>query len=199
MGSIPLSVSNYLKSLSQEAKDLMDEIDDANDDTYYNKLLFTGSNKEKFDFNIFSTPLNFLLDIFNGKITLKKAEINQRDLNKKIEELKYNYKPKNEKEKEEINEVLMHANDMLEYQDKIVEVFRDGTFSSEHLKESDAAAYDYILEDVNNLFRKLNRWQKKNNLNLFEDFFLNHHHQLIMQKCLLILRIQMKTKNLYLR
>ena len=199
MGSIPLSVSNYLKSLSQEAKDLMDEIDDANDDTYYNKLLFIGSNKEKFDFNIFSTPLNFLLDIFNGKITLKKAEINQRDLNKKIEELKYNYKPKNEKEKEEINEVLMHANDMLEYQDKIVEVFRDGTFSSEHLKESDDAAYDYILEDVNNLFRKLNRWQKKNNLNLFEDFFLNHHHQLIMQKCLLILRTQMKTKNLYLR
>ena len=47
-------------------------------------------------------PLNFLLDIFNGKITLKKAEINQRDLNKKIEELKYNYKPKNEKEKEEM-------------------------------------------------------------------------------------------------
>ena len=95
--SIPLIISNYLKSLSQEAKDLMDEIDDANDDTYYNKLLFIGSNKEKFDFNIFSTPSNFLLDIFNAKITLKKAEINQRDLNKKIEELKFNYKPKNEK------------------------------------------------------------------------------------------------------
>ena len=171
MGSIPPSVSNYLKSLSQEAKDLMDEIDDANDDTYYNKLLFIGSNKVKFDFNIFSTPSNFLLDIFNGKITLKKAEINQRDLNKKIEELKYNYKPKNEKEKEEINEVLMHANDMLEYGDKIIEAFRDGTFSSEHLKKSDAAAYDYILEDVNNLFRKLNQWQKKKKLHLFKDFF----------------------------
>ena len=51
----------------------------------------SGSMKEKFN-------LNFLLDIFNGKITLKKAEINQRDLNKKIEELKFNYKPKNEKE-----------------------------------------------------------------------------------------------------
>ena len=73
-------------------------------------------------------PLNFLLDIFNGKITLKKAEINQRDLNKKIEELKYNYKPKNEKEKEEINEELMHANDMLEYGDKIIDAFKDGTF-----------------------------------------------------------------------
>ena len=30
IGSIPLIVSNYLKSLSQEAKDLMDEIEDAN-------------------------------------------------------------------------------------------------------------------------------------------------------------------------
>ena len=108
---------NYLKSLSQVAKDLMDEIEDANSDIDYNKLFYIDSNKEKFNFNIFSMPLNFLSDIFNGKITLKKAEINNRNLNKKIEELKYNYKPKNEKEKEEIDEVLMHANDMLEYRE----------------------------------------------------------------------------------
>ena len=111
----------------------MDEIEDADNDIDYNKLLFIGSNKEKFNFKIFSMPLNFLLDKFNGKFTLKKAEINQRDLNKKIEELKYNYKPKDEKEKEEINEVLMHANDMLEYGDKIIDAFKNGTFSSEHI------------------------------------------------------------------
>ena len=29
----------------------------------------------------------------------------------------------------------MHANDMLEYGDKIIDAFRDGTFSSEHLKK----------------------------------------------------------------
>ena len=40
VGSIPLIVSNYLKSLSQEAKDLMDEIEDANNDIDDNKLLF---------------------------------------------------------------------------------------------------------------------------------------------------------------
>ena len=50
-----------------------------------------------------------------SKITLKKAEVNQRELNEKIQELKNNYKPKYEKEKEEINEVLIHVNDMLEY------------------------------------------------------------------------------------
>ena len=38
IGSIPLIVSSYLKSLSQEAKDLMDEIEDANSDIEYNPL-----------------------------------------------------------------------------------------------------------------------------------------------------------------
>ena len=128
--TLPPIVSNYLKSLSQEAKDLMDELEDANNNNGYNKLLYIG-DKEKFNFNIFRY---FLLDIFNGKITFKKAEINQRELNEKIKELKYNYKPKNETEKEEINEVLIHVN-MLEYLDKIIEAFRDGTFSSEYLKK----------------------------------------------------------------
>ena len=63
----------------------MDEIEDENDEIDYDKLSFIGINREKFNFNTFATLLNFLLDIFNGKITLKKAEFKQRDLeNKKI-------------------------------------------------------------------------------------------------------------------
>ena len=42
----------------------------------------------------------------------------------------------------------MQVNDMLEYRDKIIEAFRDGTFFSEHLNKSDDAAYDYVLKDV---------------------------------------------------
>ena len=106
-----------------------------------------------------------------SKITLKKAEVNQRELNEKIQELKYNYKPKNEKQKEEINEVLTHVNDMLEYLDKIIEAFRDGTFSSEYLKKSDDATYDYVLDDVNNFIQKIESIAEKINLSLFEDFF----------------------------
>ena len=112
----PLNIFDYFNKFKEKAKDLMDEIEDADNDI---------------NFNIFTTPLNFLLDISNDKITLKKAEINQRDLDKKIEALS-NYKPKNGKEKEEINKVLMHANEMLEYEDKIIEAFRNGTFLSEH-------------------------------------------------------------------
>ena len=134
----------------------MDEIKDEDNDTDIYKLVFIVNNREKFNFSIFRMPLNFLSAIYNGEISLKEAEISQRDLEKKIEELKYNYKPKNVEEKEEIIGVLMQANDMSEYRDKIIEAFRDGTFSSEYFKKLDHAAHDYVLKGVG----KLNQWQK---------------------------------------
>ena len=42
------NVSDYLESLSQEAKDLMNEIKDSNDDINIHMLAFIGSNKKKF-------------------------------------------------------------------------------------------------------------------------------------------------------
>ena len=76
----------------------MDEIDEANNDTVNAKLLFIGSNEEKFNFNI-RKPLDFISAIYNAKISLKEAEIKQRDLEKEIEDLK-GYRLKNaEKEK----------------------------------------------------------------------------------------------------
>ena len=149
----------------------MDEVKGADKDIDIYKLVFIGSNKENFNFNIFKMPLNFLLVIYNGEITLKEAEISQINLEKKMEELKYNYKPENVEEKEEINCVLMQANDMLEYRDKIIEAFRDGTFSSEHLKKSDDAAYDYVLKDVEKFIQKIKSITENINLSLFEGFF----------------------------
>ena len=81
--SKPLNVYDYLKSLSQEAKDLIDKLKDANDDIGDGKLLFIGSNKERFNFNTFNKPLNFISAIYNGEISLKEAEIKQRDLDKR--------------------------------------------------------------------------------------------------------------------
>ena len=74
VGLNPLNVFDYLKSLSQEAKDLMDEIEDADDDIDGGQLLFIGSNKEKFNFNTFNKPLNFISAIYNGEISLIEAE-----------------------------------------------------------------------------------------------------------------------------
>ena len=152
----PPNVFNYLKSLSQEANDLMDEIEEVNSVIDIHKLLFIGSNKEKFNFNTFRMPLNFLSDIYNGKISLKEAEFKQMDLEVKIGDL-YGYEPKNKKEKEEINGILMQANDLLEYRGEVFKAFKDGSFLSEHLKKSDDAAYDFTLKNINKLFR----WKKK--------------------------------------
>ena len=46
----------------------MDETEDADDDIDNYKLLFIGSNKEKFNFNIFRMSLNFLSTIYNEEI-----------------------------------------------------------------------------------------------------------------------------------
>ena len=151
----PPNVFNYLKILSQKAEHLRDEIEDADDDVNDGKLLFIGINKEKCNFNTFRKPLNFISATYDGKISLKEAEIAQRKIEKKIEELKFNCKPKNEEEKEEINGVLMQANDLLEYRNKIINVFKDGTFLSEHLKKSDNAGYIYVLKDVKNFIQEI--------------------------------------------
>ena len=80
----------------------------------------------------------------------------------------------------------MHAKDLLEYRDKIIDAFKTGTFLYEHLKKSDDAAYNYKLKDVNKFIEKIKSMEEKINLSLKN--FLNIHHQLIMQKCLLILK-----------
>ena len=113
----------------------MDEIEDADDDIDNGKLLFIGSNKEKFNFNTFNKPSNFISAIYNGEISLKEPEIKQRNLEEKIEELNFNYKPKNENEKKEICQVLMQANDLLEYRNKIINAFKNNIFLSEYLKK----------------------------------------------------------------
>ena len=46
-----------------------------------------------------------------------------KKLEHKIKELRFNYESKDEKEKIEINGVLMQANDLLEYRDKIINAF----------------------------------------------------------------------------
>ena len=78
-----------------------------------------------------------------------------------MEDLQFGYEPKNKKEKEEINGVLMQANDLLGYRKKIIDAFKDGTLLSEHLKEVDNAAYNYVLKDVNKFIEEIKLIEKK--------------------------------------
>ena len=65
----------------------------------------------------------------------------------------------------------MQANDLVDYRDKIIKAFKDGTFLSEHLKELDNVAYDYVLKNVNKFIEKIKSMEEKINLSLFEKFF----------------------------
>ena len=59
----------------------------------------------------------------------------------------------------------------MEYRNKIIDKFKDGTFSFQRLKEIDGATYDYTLKDVNNFIKWIKSMSEKINLSLFEDFF----------------------------
>ena len=98
--------------------------------------------------------LNFLQDIYNGKISLKEAEFKQRDLEKEIEEL-----------------VLTHANSLLESRNKIINGFKNGTLLSKYLKKSDDAVYDFTWKVVNKFIEEIKLMEEKINLSLCEDFF----------------------------
>ena len=75
----------------------------------------------------------------------------------------------------------MQANVMLGYRDKIIKAFKDGTLPSEYLKKSDAADYDYVLKNVGKFIQKIESMAEILTY-VCSMIFLNHHHQLIMQK-----------------
>ena len=60
---------------------------------------------------------------------------------------------------------------MLEYRNKIIDAFKDGTSSSKYLKISDDDAYDYVLKDVLNFIQKIESISENINFSLFNEFF----------------------------
>ena len=91
------------------------------------------------------------------------------------------------------SQVLMHANSLLESRNKVINAFKNGNFSCEYLKKPDAPAFDFTLKGINKFIEEIKSMAEKINLSLFENFF-DFHHQLIMQKSLLILKMQIETK-----
>ena len=65
----------------------------------------------------------------------------------------------------------MQANDLLEYRYKIIDAFKDGTFLSRYLKNTDNAGYNYVLKDAGNFIQEIKSIEEKINVSLFEDFF----------------------------
>ena len=75
----------------------MDEIKVDDDDIDKNNLLFIGSNNETFDFSTFDMRLNFHLNIYNDKTSLKETELKKKK--QKAYNLTMNQKIKKKKRK----------------------------------------------------------------------------------------------------
>ena len=61
---------------------------------------------------------------------------------------------------------MIQANDLLEYRNKIINPFKDGTFSFKS-KKTDNAAYNYVKGSI----QEIKSMSEKINLSLFEEFF----------------------------
>ena len=66
---------------------------------------------------------------------------------------------------------MIKVNDLLEYRNKIIDSFKNGTFSSEHLNKSDDAAHGYVLEGVEKFLQKIKSMSENINPSLFHEFF----------------------------
>ena len=98
-------------------------------------------------------PLNFISDIYNGKISLKEAEFFQRNLEKKIEDLQFLLKGKRRNK---------WSIDASKWNVFFVWIFK---------KKIDDAGYNYVLKDVKDFIQETESMSEKINLSLFEDFF----------------------------
>ena len=65
----------------------------------------------------------------------------------------------------------MQANNLSKCRDSIIKAFKDGTFLSEHLKNSDDGAHSYKLENVNEFIEKIKLMEEKIDSSLFKEFF----------------------------
>ena len=61
---------------------------------------------------------------------------------------------------------MIQANDLLEYRNKIINPFKDGTFLFKS-KKTDNAAYNYVKGSI----QEIKSMSEKINLSLFEEFF----------------------------
>ena len=92
-------------------------------------------------------------------------------MNKKIKWLKFDYKPNNVEEKEEINNVLIQVNDLLKHRDAIIDAFEKRISLFEQVKGGSKNAGEFVVEEVSNFIQKIESMSKNISLSFFNEFF----------------------------
>ena len=113
------------QELSQEAKNMLEKLNNQEKLINYRKLGFRGGNNKDYDFTNFSSLRELFRAIYYGEILIPAAEREQDDFDDRFELLK-NYKPrKNSKYYKLKDDLLINAQNFYDGRKMIIEVFKN--------------------------------------------------------------------------
>ena len=125
--SKPLKVINFFGKLSPEAKELMNEIREVENDIDSEKLVCAKSVKKSFNFNVLKLLFKFSANIYDGKIILEEAKKDQHKKFNQLEDLK-KFDPNNPGNIREKEETLINTEKVYNNRNNVNNAFENEVF-----------------------------------------------------------------------
>ena len=105
----------------------MNEIKEEEIDIYPEKLVCTKSDGKIFNFNTFKLSFKFASSIYDRKIMLEEAKMDQNKMLKQLKDLE-KYDPKNRDKMNSRKETLINAEELDNNKDNVIEAFENIVF-----------------------------------------------------------------------
>ena len=118
---------DFFSGLSPEAKQLLNEIQEEQNDINLQKLVCTKSDRKIFNFNTFKPSSKLVSNIFNGKITLEETKKDQYEMFKQLKYLE-KYDPNNLEKINSRKETLVNTEELYDNRDYVNEAFENRVF-----------------------------------------------------------------------
>ena len=113
--------------MNDEAKKELDKISEIEKDVDREKLVYK-TNIHAYDFQTFQTIRTFARDIYNGEISLEEANEDQEKLLDEIIYFNKKTKPKNERKKQEKEDVIKNLRNFYNGRKKVIKAFNSKIF-----------------------------------------------------------------------
>ena len=129
VGSKPLKTISFFSAISEEAKNLTDNIKVM--DNWFEtaqRICTKTDGKTEYNFNKFKLPLKFASKMYRHDITLQKAEDDQKMLKMLINKLNNDYNPRNETKIKEKDGTINSAKKLFSIRENIIRAFKKGIF-----------------------------------------------------------------------
>ena len=117
----------FFSGLSSEAKELLDELKEEKNSIDSKRLVCVKSDGTIFNFNVFKSSLGFASDIYNGKISLKKAKKSQYKMFELLDYLK-EYNPKKLDKVKSRERTLNDAEKLYKSRSSVIKAFENEVF-----------------------------------------------------------------------